>query len=86
MRRTLDDIVDSYSTGLYKLTLTHANIQHVVEEIDQSTLIQDQNFLVCIVDNQVSNSNSQPILVMGGPETGNSKDIKVLPIQSSVIT
>ena len=48
-------------------------------------LNQEQTCLVRIVEHQVSNYDIQPILVMGAPETGNSKVIKVLPIQSTVI-
>ena len=84
-RRKPDDLLYSDSTGLYQLKITHANIQRVVEEIDQSMLNQEQKFLVCIVENQVSNYNSQPILVIGGTETGNSTVVKILPIQSTVI-
>ena len=84
-RRKPDDLLYSDSTGLYQLKITHANIQHVVEEIDQSMLNLEQKFLVCIVANQVSNYNSQPILVIVGNETGNSTVVKVLPIQSTVI-
>ena len=84
-RRKPDDLLYSDSTGLYQLKITHANIQRVVEEIDQSMLNLEQKFLVCIVANQVSNYNSQPILVIGGTETGNSTVVKILPIQSTVI-
>ena len=84
-RRKPDDLLYSDSTGLYQRKITHANIQRVVEEIDQSMLNQEQKFLVCIVENQVSNYNSQPILVIGGTETGNSTVVKILPIQSTVI-
>ena len=39
-------------------------------------LNQEQKFLVRIVDNQVSNFDSQPILVTGVPGTGKSTVIK----------
>ena len=42
----------------------------MVEEIDQSMLNQDPKFVVCIVENHVLKSDSQPIFVVGGNVTG----------------
>ena len=41
-------------------------------------LNQEQKFVVRIVDNQVSNFDSQPILVTGGPGTGKSTVLKII--------
>ena len=50
----------------------------VVEEIDQSMLNQKQKFVVRIVEYQVSNYDSQPILVMGSTGTGESTVIRII--------
>ena len=69
-RITPDDIDDSASTSLDQLNITHAYMQRVVEEIDQSMLNEDPKFVVCIVEHQVLKSDSQPIFVVGGNVTG----------------